>query len=249
MELVSTDLFKWNGGDYLLVVDSYSRFIEIAKLTNTSSSRVIQHTKSIFARHSIPTTVKSDNGPQYSSDEYRKFSLEWGFKHVTSSPYHPQANGLAKNSVQIIFLKAKSDGRDPYISLLEYRNTSVDNLRSLAQLSTNHHLNSILPTNPAQLSPKVVDPTMVTTRLRQTNKHYYNRETKEQLPLKPNDPVRVQTQNQWIPATIVKPADTPHSYIVRCSNGLQLHRNQKYLMKDKAKRVMKAYTIPNPMGL
>ena len=41
-ELVSTDLFKWNGDDYLLVVDSYSCFIEIAKLiTGTSNSRVI----------------------------------------------------------------------------------------------------------------------------------------------------------------------------------------------------------------
>ena len=63
-ELVSTDLFKWNGNDYLLVVDSYSRFIEFVKLTDTSSSRVIQHTKSIFARHGIPTTVRSDNGPR-----------------------------------------------------------------------------------------------------------------------------------------------------------------------------------------
>ena len=35
-------------------------------------------------------------------DEYRKFSTEWGFKHVTSSPYHPQANGLAEKSVQIL---------------------------------------------------------------------------------------------------------------------------------------------------
>ena len=36
-ELVSTDLFKWHGDDYLLIVDSYSRFIEIA---DTSSSKV-----------------------------------------------------------------------------------------------------------------------------------------------------------------------------------------------------------------
>jgi len=111
-ELVSTDLFKWNGDDYLLIVDSYSRFIEIAKLPDTSSSRVIQHTKSIFARHGIPTTVKSDNGPQYSFDEFKTFSKEWGFKHVTSSPYYPQANGLAEKSVQIIkhlLEKAKCD--------------------------------------------------------------------------------------------------------------------------------------------
>ena len=48
-ELVSTHLFKWHGDDYLLIIDSCSRFIEISKLTDTSSSKVIQHTKSAMA--------------------------------------------------------------------------------------------------------------------------------------------------------------------------------------------------------
>ena len=194
--------------------------------------------------------MRSDNGPQYSSDEYRKFSTHWGFKQVISSPYHPQANRLAEKSVQIIkhlLEKAKNDGKDPYISLLEYRNTSVGNLGSPAQLSMSRRLNSILPTNPAQLSPKVVDSNMVITRLRQnqeTNKHYYDRGTKQQSPFKSNDPVRVQIQNQWVPAKVVKPADTPHSYIVKCSNGSQLRRNRKHLRKDNTKRTMRI--IPTP---
>ena len=36
--------------------------------------------------------------------------------------------------------KAKSDGRDQYISLLELRNTAVDNLGSPAELLMNRHL-------------------------------------------------------------------------------------------------------------
>ena len=95
----STDLFKWEGEDYLLVVDSYSHFIEIARLSSTTSQTVVTHTKSIMACHGIPKTVKSDNGPQYTAEEYKKFSKEWGFHHVTTSPYHPQANGLAEKSV------------------------------------------------------------------------------------------------------------------------------------------------------
>ena len=31
----------WNGDDYLLVVDYYSRFWEVAKLTNTKSASII----------------------------------------------------------------------------------------------------------------------------------------------------------------------------------------------------------------
>ena len=52
-ELVSTDLFSLNNEDYLLIVDSYSHFIEIARLHSTSSKLVIEHTKSVFARHDI----------------------------------------------------------------------------------------------------------------------------------------------------------------------------------------------------
>jgi len=42
-----------------------SRDIKIARLHSTSSKSVIKHTKSVFAQHSIPRVVKSDNGPQY----------------------------------------------------------------------------------------------------------------------------------------------------------------------------------------
>jgi hypothetical protein len=54
---VGTDLFHWNGSDYLIVVDYYSRYFEIAKLENISSKTVITHFKSIFARHGIPSIV------------------------------------------------------------------------------------------------------------------------------------------------------------------------------------------------
>ena len=241
-EFVSTDLFTFHGDDYLLIVDSYSRFIEIAKLTNTSSNTVIQHTKSIFARHGIPATLRSDNGPQFSSDELKTFSKEWGFKHVTSSPYYPQANGLAEKSVQVIkrlLEKAQSDGKDPYISLLELRNTAVDNLASPAQLLMNRRLKSILPTNPQQLASKVVDPTIVTTKLKQTQdirKQHYDRGTKQQVALQPNESVRVQVHNRWIPAKVIQPADMPNSYIVRCYNGSQLRRNRKHLRRDQTNK-------------
>ena len=75
--------------------------------------------------------------------EYSKFAEEWGFAHVTSSPYHPQSNGLAEKSVQIIkrmLNKSKRDGQDSYLSLLELRNTRVDDIGSPAQLLMGAHL-------------------------------------------------------------------------------------------------------------
>jgi len=62
---VGTDLFEWRNDMFLLVVDYYSRYIEIAKLNRSTAEEVIARTKSIFARHGIPEIVFSDNGPQY----------------------------------------------------------------------------------------------------------------------------------------------------------------------------------------
>lgn len=45
---VATDLFEWQKSRYLLIVDYYSRFIEIAKLSSTTSVNVINHLKRIF---------------------------------------------------------------------------------------------------------------------------------------------------------------------------------------------------------
>ena len=71
-QVVGTDLFQWLGSNYVLVVDYMSRFVEVAKLENSTSSMVIHHIKSFFSRHGIPREVRSDNGPCYSSAELKK---------------------------------------------------------------------------------------------------------------------------------------------------------------------------------
>ena len=93
---VATDLFEWDRKVDLLVVDDFSRFIEIFKLSQTTAADVINHTKSIFARHGIPEVVISDNGLQYASAAYAQFAREYGFTHITSSPRYPQVNGEAE---------------------------------------------------------------------------------------------------------------------------------------------------------
>uniref|UniRef100_A0A3Q3J2L6 Integrase catalytic domain-containing protein n=1 Tax=Monopterus albus TaxID=43700 RepID=A0A3Q3J2L6_MONAL len=98
---------------------------------------VIHKIKAAFARHSIPKKVVSDNGTCYSLHEFRQFAEQWGFQYTTSSPHYPQSNGLAKKTIKTakqILTKAREDRKDPYLSLLEYRNTPVDGLKSPAQI-------------------------------------------------------------------------------------------------------------------
>ena len=80
---VACDLFRMNGRDYLLTVDYFTSYLEVSLLTETTSSAIIAHTKSIFARHGIPDNVITDNGRQFTSTEYRDFARQREFKHPT----------------------------------------------------------------------------------------------------------------------------------------------------------------------
>ena len=66
--MLGADLFKWKGGKYLLMVDYFSRFIEITKLTGESTADIM---KTIIARHGIPQEMFTDNGPQFAAAEFK----------------------------------------------------------------------------------------------------------------------------------------------------------------------------------
>ena len=114
-QVVSTDFLTWNDQDFEVVVDKFSRFIEVEKRSSSGSSSVTSKMKSIFhffARHGMPEKVISDNGPFYASHEFAEFAKECNFTHSSSSPHFPQSNGLAEKSVQnvkCLFSKAKAD--------------------------------------------------------------------------------------------------------------------------------------------
>ena len=110
---VASDLFEWKQKHFLLIVDYYSRYVEIACLNNLTAEEEVTQSKSIFARHGIPEV---DNGPQNISELYAKFSEEYQFQHITSSPYHPQGNGEAERTIKSMLEKCE----DPYQALLAY---------------------------------------------------------------------------------------------------------------------------------
>ena len=93
---VGTDLFDWQKFVYLIIMDYYSRFIEIAQLDRTTAETVIQHCKNIFSRYGIPKEVVTNNGSQFDSNAFRNFLKEYQFRHVTSSPYYLRSIGKAE---------------------------------------------------------------------------------------------------------------------------------------------------------
>ena len=58
---------------YLIAVDYYSNFIEVDKLTTTTSPRVIALQRKQFVPFVVPRNIVSDGGPQFASKAFETF--------------------------------------------------------------------------------------------------------------------------------------------------------------------------------
>lgn len=85
---------------FLIAVDAHSKWPEVVLMKSTTSEKTVTALRSIFSRNGLPEQIVSDNGPQYTSEEFSKFMKKNGIKHFKSAPYHPATNGLAERFVQ-----------------------------------------------------------------------------------------------------------------------------------------------------
>ena len=114
---------------WLIVVDAHSKWPEVIPMATTTAAKTIECLREIFARHGLPEQLVSDNGPQFTSDEFAHFLKTNGIKHIRSAPYHPATNGLAERFVQTFKTAMKSGDQFASVHtrlqqfLLTYRNT------------------------------------------------------------------------------------------------------------------------------
>ena len=156
-QMTATDLFELDHITYLIVVDYFSRYVEVAAMNKTTkSSEIIRALKAIFARHGIPEEVRSDNGPQYASAEFTQFAKDWGFKHTTSSPCFPQANSEVERAVKTTKSLLKKE-KDPTKGLLAYRSTPLACGHSPAELLMGRKIRITVPTFHTNLAPSWPD--------------------------------------------------------------------------------------------
>ena len=69
-------------------------------MTSITSSKTIEKLRIIFANHGLPRKVVTDNGPSFTSEEFKSFMSGNCITHITTAPYHPSCNGLAERAVQ-----------------------------------------------------------------------------------------------------------------------------------------------------
>ena len=118
------------GRSFLVVVDAHSKWPEVFEMTNTSTAKTIAVLRHLFAAYGLPEQVVSDNGPQFTSEEFEAFMKGNGVKHTRSAPYHPASNGAVERFIQTFKQAMKASDKESHTFshrlanfLLTYRST------------------------------------------------------------------------------------------------------------------------------
>ena len=241
-EKVGADLFSWIGKDYLLTIDYFSGWWEVDRLNDTTATAVIRVLKAHFGRWGIPSTLISDNGPQFTSAQFQTFLSEWEIQHHTSASGHPNANVKAESGVKAakqMMEKCKRSNTDPFMALLEICNTPKQGAGSSpSQRLINRCTRTLPPMTHNLLRPRGElehECDKLKAKHNQTMQAtYYNRRAKDLPVLKEGDRVRLKPfrlgQKGWNKGTVVARLDE-RSCDIETPDGMY-RRNGVHIRKD-----------------
>ena len=236
-QIVSCDLFELDNKHYVVLVDHFSDYYEVDRISDLGGQGVIPKLKAHFARHGIPSELMTDNGPPFNGRAFQEFACQYDFEHVTSSPHYAQSNGKAENAVKLVknlIRKAHAGNNDVFLALLEQRNIPTEGIgASPVQRLFGRRTRTLLPVSAHMLDPAV--PTGIVQKLKDRKarqKQYYDRQARALPELRRGDTVRVSPINRssrgWFKARVEAPT-APRSYRVRTEDGQCYRRNRRHL--------------------
>ena len=242
LEKVAANLFSWSGKDYLPTIDYFCGCWDVDRLHDTTTTAVIRVLKAHSGRWGIPSTLISDNEPQFTAAQFQTFLSEWEIHHHTSAPGHPDANGKAESGVKAdnqMMEKCKRSHTDPFMALLEIRNTPTQGAGSSpSQRLVNRRTRTFLsmadnlPRARGELEHEYDKLKVKHNQTMQAT--YYIRRAKDLPVLKEGDRVRLKPirlgQKGWNKGTVVTRLDE-RSYDIETPDGMY-RRNRAHIRKD-----------------
>ena len=232
-ECVGSDLFEFKGRDYVIAVDYYSRWIEVAELANKTAEAVVKKLKSIFGRFGVPMRLRTDNGPCFSGDFFAEYVREYRIKHQTSSPHYPESNGLAERCVQTVKGMWKKES-DKNLALMIYRATPLESGVSPAELLMARKIRTNIPTSSPNdaVDCEHFEEKDVSLKRRQKRNADRRRRAKQPDNLQEGDIVWVKCKkgDEGKRGIILKKREEPYSFDVRVQ-GHTVRRNRSHLKK------------------
>ena len=234
---IGVDVFEYNKKYFIVIVDYLSNYIETEKITDLRSSTVIKQIKACFARYGIPVKVFTDGALYFNSKEFKNFADTWDFVHIMLSPHYPQSNGMAESAVKTVknlLKKCEDSGGDPYLALLNLRNTPRDKINSPAQILFSRNLRTNIPAQYNTLIPKLslaYDRKEIYKHKLRYKKAFDKTANKNVTSFKDGDNIwfKKKPERSWERGKIVSSAKEPRSYLVEDELGTCYRRNETHI--------------------
>ena len=118
-QLLSADYFHFDGSEYLVVTDYYSKMPIIRRIPSSqcNASKTISVLKELFVEYGIPEVLHTDNGPQFANALFTEFATEGS---LTITPVHI---GILEAMVKLKQLSRLSKDCSPLPSALAKTHT------------------------------------------------------------------------------------------------------------------------------
>lgn len=141
------------GQNLFVIVDYFSRYIEVEVMTKIDTSLAIDRMQVIFARFGLPLTITADNGGQFVSEEMDLYCKTNNIKFNNTIPYWPQQNGEVERQNRSILKRLQianavgKDWRDELLKfLIMYRSTPHSTtMKTPAELMFGRNIRDKLP--------------------------------------------------------------------------------------------------------
>ena len=86
---------KESGYKYVIdIIDYFSKYMGSFPVSDNNGKNALLSIKEFCIYIGFPKILQTDNGPEYCNNLIDTFCAENNIKHITSSPRHPQTNGV-----------------------------------------------------------------------------------------------------------------------------------------------------------
>lgn len=156
-----------SGHHMLVVVDYFSRFIEVEFVKTINSEETIDQIDTMFARCGYPLSITADNARQFISQEFKEYCEQTNIRLISTIPYWPQMNGEVERQNRSLLKRLiimqnekKKWRRELNKYLLMYRSTKHSiTLKSPGELMFGRCIRDKLPSiwQPAEVDEELRD--------------------------------------------------------------------------------------------
>ena len=87
------DFAEYKSKMFLVLVDAYSKWFEVIVMKSTTAKHTIHELRKIFSAYGAPKELVSDNGPQFTAENFQNFLKMNSVKHALTALYQSASKG------------------------------------------------------------------------------------------------------------------------------------------------------------